>query len=166
MDEPLRRPDLNSVLAALLAAALAFGALGWAAWYVFLRREPAVPAAPPAASPVATAGPDRAAGAQDRRLADAAGRYSGRPVMKEFLEELRRDPEVAAALAKGGDGGPRQLLEAAKKSAGARRLLLKYSLRPDFLKTLAEMKADPELKAAASAPQPVPGAAPAAAGSR
>jgi hypothetical protein len=81
------------------------------------------------------------------RASQAVTKYTERPIMKEFMAEIKRNPEVAAAMAdvKGG-GNPLALIAAAQNAKGIEKLMLRYAMNPEFMRTLMEMSNDPALK--------------------
>ena len=80
------------------------------------------------------------------KLAKAFSKYKERPIVKAFLADLAKDPEVAKAMADGQAGNPLAMVAMAQKSDAARRVMAKYAARPEFLKLMMEMASDPELK--------------------
>ena len=87
--------------------------------------------------------------AEMARVNQAISKYAERPVMKEFLSDLKKNPEVAEALARTKDGNPMALIIAAQNAKGLDKVMAKYVTRPDFMKTLMEIAGDPALKSVA-----------------
>lgn len=84
---------------------------------------------------------------QRERAVAAVTKYTERPIMKEFMEEIKRNPEVAAALAATKAGGnPLALIAAAQNAKGIEKVMMKYALNPEFMKTMMEISNDPALK--------------------
>lgn len=102
------------------------------------------------------------------RVSQTVNKYLERPVMKEFIAELRTDPAIADALAKAKGGNPGALFVTLQNAKGIEKMMAKYVARPDFMKTLMDMSSDPALKGMAggmgagmpSAPQQGQGAMP------
>jgi len=96
----------------------------------------------PAANPLEMS-PD-----QRERAVAAVTKYTERPIMKEFMEEIKRNPDVAAALAATKAGGnPMALIAAAQNARGMEKVMMKYAMNPEFMKTMMEITNDPALKA-------------------
>jgi hypothetical protein len=81
-----------------------------------------------------------------QRIASSMNKYAQRPVVKEFLAELKNDPDVAAALKDGASGNPMAIFAAAQNSKNLNMLMMKYATRPEFMKTMMEIANDPDLK--------------------
>lgn len=80
------------------------------------------------------------------RVSQAVNKYLERPVMKEFIAELKTDPAIADALAKAKGGNPAALFVSLQNAKGIEKMMAKYVARPDFMKTLMDMGSDPALK--------------------
>lgn len=80
------------------------------------------------------------------RVSQAVNKYLERPVMKEFIAELKTDPAIADALAKAKGGNPAALFVSLQNAKGIEKMMAKYVARPDFMKTLTDMSSDPALK--------------------
>jgi hypothetical protein len=87
--------------------------------------------------------PDLAA---SQEAAQALFKYSDRPIVKEFIEDLKKNPEMAAALAASKDGNPFAVLSTVRNAKGMDKLVMRYAARPEFLKLMMEVANDPELK--------------------
>ncbi|MDD2806261.1 MAG: hypothetical protein PHV33_11960 [Elusimicrobiales bacterium] len=85
---------------------------------------------------------------QRERAVAAVTKYTERPIMKEFMAEIKRNPDVAAALAATKAGGnPLELIAAAQNARGMEKVMMKYAMNPEFMKTMMEISNDPALKA-------------------
>jgi len=87
--------------------------------------------------------PDMAA---SQEAAKALFKYSDRPIVKEFIEDLKKNPEMAAALAASKDGNPFAVMYTVRNAKGMDKLVMRYASRPEFLKLMMEVANDPELK--------------------
>ncbi|HAU89948.1 MAG TPA: hypothetical protein DCW72_06900 [Elusimicrobia bacterium] len=87
--------------------------------------------------------PDMAA---SQEAAQALFKYSDRPIVKEFIADLKKNPEMAAALAASKDGNPFAVLSTLRNAKGMDKLVMRYAARPEFLKLMMEVANDPELK--------------------
>lgn len=87
--------------------------------------------------------PDMAA---SQEAAKALFKYSDRPIVKEFIEDLKKNPEMAAALAASKDGNPFAVMMTIRNAKGMDKLVMRYAARPEFLKLMMEVANDPELK--------------------
>lgn len=81
-----------------------------------------------------------------QKVAGAFSRYSDRPVVKEFIADMKKDPELAKVLAHNKDANPLSVLASIQKSPRMQALAAKYALRPDFIKLVMEVYSDPALK--------------------
>lgn len=87
--------------------------------------------------------PDMAA---SKEAAKALFKYSDRPIVKEFIEDLKKNPEMAAAFAASKDGNPFAVMNTLRSVKGMDKLVMRYAARPEFLKLMMEVANDPELK--------------------
>lgn len=87
--------------------------------------------------------PDMAAA---QEAAQALFKYSDRPIVKEFIADLKKNPEMAAAFAASKDGNPFAVLYTVRSAKGMDKLVMRYASRPEFLKLMMEVANDPELK--------------------
>lgn len=97
--------------------------------------------------------------ARGEQAVKAMNKYANRPIVKEFLADLQKDPAMAEAFAASKGGNPFAVLSAAQNSKGMDKLMLKYSTRPEFLGLMMEVMNDPEMKPLM---QGMPGGMPAA----
>lgn len=83
---------------------------------------------------------------QSEKLLKAINKYSDRPIVKEFLADLKRNPDMAQAFAASKGNNPLQVISLVHNARGMDKLVAKYALRPDFLKVMMEAMNDPEMK--------------------
>ena len=83
--------------------------------------------------------PDMAA---SQEAAQALFKYSDRPIVKEFIADLKKNPEMAAALAASKDGNPFAVLSTLRNAKGMDKLVMRYAARPEFLKLMMEVAND------------------------
>ena len=80
------------------------------------------------------------------KILGVISKYSDRPIIKEFMADLKKDPQIARALAENKNGNPMGIFAAIQKAPGANAIVAKYATRPDFLKVLMEAMKDPDMK--------------------
>jgi hypothetical protein len=92
--------------------------------------------------------PQQAITPQDaQNMVGAFSKYVDRPVVKELIADLKKDPEMAKALAMQKEGNnPLAMIAAVQRSGSGKLILSKYAMRPDFIKVMMEMMADPALR--------------------
>lgn len=85
---------------------------------------------------------------QAERLLKALNKYADRPIVKEFLADLKKNPEVAAAFSSPKGVNPVAFMAAMQniRGKGMEKVMMKYAARPEFLKLMMEFMNDPELK--------------------
>lgn len=81
-----------------------------------------------------------------QEAAQALFKYSDRPIVKEFIADLKRDPEMAAAFAANKEGNPFAVMMSVRNAKGMDKLVARYAARPEFLRLMMEVMNDPELK--------------------
>jgi hypothetical protein len=81
-----------------------------------------------------------------QRMMNAFSKYSDRPVVKEFIADMKKDPELAKVLEQNKDANPIAMLATIQNSKKMELLAAKYAMRPDFIKLLMEVSADPAIK--------------------
>ncbi|HBA59657.1 MAG TPA: hypothetical protein DCZ92_02300 [Elusimicrobia bacterium] len=84
--------------------------------------------------------------AKAKRIMAAMTKYSDRPIMRDFLAELDKDPVYAKARAQQKNGNPMAMISAVQKSPAMKGLITKYAKRPDFMPFMMELMRDPELR--------------------
>ncbi len=85
--------------------------------------------------------------AQGQKVISVMNKYADRPIVKEFIADLKKDPAMAAAFAASKGTNPLAVLASAQNVKGLDKLMLKYSTRPEFMKLMMELMNDPDLKA-------------------
>ena len=83
---------------------------------------------------------------QAQRAARALQKYADRPIVKEFMEDLKNNPGTAKALAMADGGNPLAVFAAVQNSPGMDKLAMKYATRPEFLSLMMEAMNDPEMQ--------------------
>ncbi|MDA8130780.1 MAG: hypothetical protein M0011_04665 [Elusimicrobia bacterium] len=84
--------------------------------------------------------------AQAERVAKAMNKYANRPIVKEFIAELKRDPEMAAAFKASDGSNPLEMMAHIQKARSGDRLVMKYLARPEAFSLMMEVMADPDLQ--------------------
>lgn len=84
---------------------------------------------------------------QGERMHAVMMKYADRPIVKEFIADLKKNPDMAKAFdqAQGG-GNPMAVMGAIKNAKGMEALVAKYAYRPEFLSLMMEVMKDPEIK--------------------
>lgn len=97
---------------------------------------------------------------RERRIAAALTKYGSRPVVLEFMEDLKKDPCTAKVIEEEKITDMIGALSAARRAGCLDKLKVKYAFRPQFIKLMAEVMADPEARPLLeSAPEEQPAAA-------
>ncbi|MBI4657184.1 MAG: hypothetical protein HY746_10655 [Elusimicrobia bacterium] len=73
-------------------------------------------------------------------------KYSDRPVVREFMEDLKADPDFKKVLDARDSGDPQKIFANVGKVKNLNKILAKYIYRPDFIKLMMEVYSDPELQ--------------------
>lgn len=76
----------------------------------------------------------------------AIAKYSQRPLVKEFLEDLKKDPKVGAAFADGKQPTMQDFMAVIGNPASVQGLTMKYAAKPGFMDLMMEFIADPAFK--------------------
>jgi hypothetical protein len=101
-------------------------------------------------SEISSGPPDSIAAAaalvRGQEMLKVLGKYKSRPIVKDFLAEMEKDPQFAAARKQGKSPNPVEMLAQLRKSGNAKDLMLKYSRRPDFMSFMMELMRDPEMR--------------------
>ena len=80
------------------------------------------------------------------KVAAVMEKYTQRPIWKELMADLKKDPEMARALDKGKGGNPMAMIGAFQNSKNVTGILMKYAAKPEFLKLMMELSNDRDLK--------------------
>jgi len=73
-------------------------------------------------------------------------KYADRPIVKEFIVELKKNPSFRKALADSRGNNPLKVLAGMRNIKGMDKIVAKFAYRPDFMKLMTEVMSDPELK--------------------
>ena len=76
----------------------------------------------------------------------AINKYSDRPIVKEFLSDLKKEPEFQKAFKASGEHNPLAAMESIHKIKNMKKIMGKYVMRPDFMKLMLDVMQDPEMK--------------------
>ena len=87
-------------------------------------------------------GVDAAAEENKEKILKVLNKYAGRPLVKEFLAELAKDPDYSKSKKTGNTFG---MIAGMRKSPRVKALIASYSRRPEFLKLMMEVMQDPEM---------------------
>ena len=79
------------------------------------------------------------------KIMKALNKYSERPIVKEFMSDLKKDPEFQKALKAKGSHNPIAVISSINKIKNMKGLVGKYAMRPDFMKLMMEVMQDPEM---------------------
>lgn len=77
----------------------------------------------------------------------AMNKYADRPIVKEFMADLKKNPDMAKAIAAGQGGNPLAMVAGMQNARGMDTVMAKYIGRPEFMKLLMELASDPEVSA-------------------
>lgn len=86
--------------------------------------------------------------AQAAQIASAINKYAERPIVKEFIADLKKNPDMAKALDLSKGNNPIAMLAAVQNAKGMEPIIAKYAMRPEFMKLVMEMSSDPALQGA------------------
>ena len=76
----------------------------------------------------------------------AFAKYADRPVVKAFIEELKKDPDFARALKEKDGNNPLAMIASVQKAKSLPGLAIKFAMRKDFMPLIMEVMNDPDLK--------------------
>lgn len=77
----------------------------------------------------------------------AMNKYADRPIVKELINDLKKNPDMAKAIADGQGGNPLAMVAGIQNARGMESIMAKYVTRPEFMKLLMEISADPDVSA-------------------
>ncbi|MHB0997457.1 MAG: hypothetical protein ACYC2I_13915 [Elusimicrobiales bacterium] len=77
----------------------------------------------------------------------AMNKYASRPIVKEFMADLKKNPDMAKAIAEGQGGNPIAMVVGIQNARGMEKIMAKYAMRPEFMQLLMEISRDPEVSA-------------------
>lgn len=84
--------------------------------------------------------------AEGEKVYAAFGRYADRPVVKEFIADLKKNPDMARAFEQSKGNNPLAVIASIKNAKGMDKIVAKYAIRPDFLKLMMEVMKDPAIE--------------------
>ena len=76
----------------------------------------------------------------------AMNKYADRPIVKAFLADLKRNPDMAEAFQASKGGNPLQLIAKIQGAKGTNAVIMKYATRPEFMKLMMEVMNDPDMR--------------------
>ena len=79
------------------------------------------------------------------KITRVMAKYADRPIVKDFIAELKKDPEFAAAFKEKG-GNPLAMLGSIQKNKNIQGLATKFVMRSDFMPFMMEVMKDPDLQ--------------------
>lgn len=83
---------------------------------------------------------------QGERVHAAMMKYGERPIVKEFIADLKKNPDMAKAFEQSKGGNPIAVIASIRNAKGMEALVAKYAYRPEFLSLMMEVMKDPALK--------------------
>ncbi|HAT71821.1 MAG TPA: hypothetical protein DCS63_03295 [Elusimicrobia bacterium] len=84
---------------------------------------------------------------QGEEVYAALAKYENRPIVKEFIADLKKDPDMARAFGEKDKGGsPLKVMAYIQSAKGMEKLVAKYAMRPDFMKLMMDVMKDPALR--------------------
>jgi preprotein translocase subunit SecG len=80
------------------------------------------------------------------RVHAAMMKYAERPIVKEFIADLKKNPDMAKAFEQSKGNNPLVVISSIRNAKGMEAVVAKYAYRPEFLSLLMEVMKDPEIK--------------------
>ena len=80
------------------------------------------------------------------KIMKAMNKYAERSIVKEFMNDLRKDPSFQKALAGKDSHNPLEVMANINKIKNMKGLVGKYAMRPDFMKLMMDVMQDPEMR--------------------
>jgi hypothetical protein len=80
------------------------------------------------------------------KVYDAFAKYADRPVVKEIMADLKKNPDIARAFMESKGNDPFKMMASVRGAKGLDKIAAKYALRPDFLKLLMDVMKEPAIK--------------------
>ncbi|OGS32949.1 MAG: hypothetical protein A2218_10195 [Elusimicrobia bacterium RIFOXYA2_FULL_53_38] len=74
-------------------------------------------------------------------------KYADRPIVKDFVSELKKDPDFVQALKEKGANDPLAMIASIRKTKSMQVLAAKFVMRRDFMPFMMEVMGDPDLQA-------------------
>jgi len=85
--------------------------------------------------------------AQAERIMKAMNKYAERPLVKEFIADLKTNPDMAKAFDLSKGNNPIAVVSTIRNARGVDKIVAKYATRPEFLKLMMEIMNDPDMQA-------------------
>ncbi len=76
----------------------------------------------------------------------AMNKYADRPIVKAFLADMKKNPDMAAAFAASKGDNPLKVISLMQNAKGMDKIMMKYAARPEFLSLMMEFMNDPEMR--------------------
>ncbi|MCG2726933.1 MAG: hypothetical protein L6420_11905 [Elusimicrobia bacterium] len=83
---------------------------------------------------------------EQKKIIDAMNKYSERPIVKEFMNDLKKDPNFQKALEAKNSNNPMAVIGNINKIKNMKEIVGKYAMRPDFMKLMLDIMRDTEMK--------------------
>lgn len=80
------------------------------------------------------------------RIIKALNKYSARPIVKEFMNDLKKDPDFQKALEAKKTHNPLEVIASINRVGNMKEIVGKYAMRPSFMKLMLDIMQDPEMK--------------------
>ena len=80
------------------------------------------------------------------KAARAFARYAERPIVKDFMAALKKDPDFVRALKEKKANDPLAMIASIQKAKSLQGLALKFAMRKDFMPLMMEVMNDPDMK--------------------
>lgn len=80
------------------------------------------------------------------RAAKIAAKYADRPIVRDFMSELKKDPDFAKVLQAKAANNPLEMISSVQNLKSMRPLTLKFMMRRDFIPFMTEVMNDPDMK--------------------
>ena len=80
------------------------------------------------------------------KAARVLAKYADRAIVKDFLAELKKDPDFARALREKDANNPLVMIASVQKTKSMQGLTLKFAMRKDFMPLMMEVMNDPDMK--------------------
>lgn len=80
------------------------------------------------------------------KAADAFAKYADRGIVKDFMAELKKDPDFIQALKEKDANNPLAMIASVQKVKSIQGLVFKFIMRKDFMPLMVDVMNDPEMK--------------------
>ena len=80
------------------------------------------------------------------KMTRVIARYADRPIVKDFMEELKKDPSFVKAMKQKDANNPVAMIAALQRSSNMEGLAAKFVMRRDFMPFMTEVLGDPDLQ--------------------